>query len=219
MSIKAAPFEALYGRKCRSPVCWAELGDKQRLGPELVQETTDKIFKIRDRIKVARDRQKSYADRRRKPLSFEVGDKGLLKVSSWKGVARFGKQGKLSPRYIRPYEILEKIGNVVYKLKLPETLSSVHDTFHVSNLKRCLSDETIIIPPYGIHVDDKLHFIEEPVEVLVSKIYKTRRSRIRLFKVRWNSKRGLEFTWEREDKFKKKYPHLFKKVPTKSNAI
>ncbi|XP_022025046.1 uncharacterized protein LOC110925398 [Helianthus annuus] len=158
------------------------------LGPELVQETTDKIFKIRDHIKAARDRQKSYADRRRKPLSFEVGDKVLLKVSPWKGVARFGKQGKLSPRYIGPYEILEKIENVAYKLKLPESL------------------------------DDKLHFIEEPVEVLVSKIYKTRRSRIKLFKVRWNSKRGLEFTWEQEDKFKKKYPHLFKKVPTKSNA-
>ncbi|XP_022000517.1 uncharacterized protein LOC110898093 [Helianthus annuus] len=136
------------------------------LGPELVQETTDKIFKIRDRIKADRDRQKSYADRHRKPLSFEVGDKVLLKVSPWNGVARFGKQGKLSPRYIGPYEILEKIGNVACKLKLPETLSSVHDTFHVSNSKKCLSDESLIIPPDEIRVDDKLDFIEEPVEVL-----------------------------------------------------
>ncbi|XP_021979132.1 uncharacterized protein LOC110875242 [Helianthus annuus] len=188
------------------------------LGPELLQETTDKIFKIRDRIKVARDRQKSYADRRHKPLSFEVGDKVLLKVSPWKGVARFGKQGKLSPRYIGTYEILEKIGNVAYKLKLPESLSNIHDTFHVSKLKKRLSDESLIIPPEEIHVDDKLHFIEEPVEVLDSKIYKTRRSRIKLIKVRWNSKRGPEFTWERKDEIKKKYPHFFKKVPTKKCA-
>ncbi|XP_035838797.1 uncharacterized protein LOC118486445 [Helianthus annuus] len=139
----------------------------------------------------------------------------LLKVSPWKGVARFGKQGKLIPRYIGPYEILEKIGNVAYKLKLPETLSNVHDTFHVSNLKKCLSDESLIIPPDEIHVDEKLNFIEEPVEVLDSKIHKTRRSRIKLIKVRWNSKRGPEFTWERKEEIKKKYPHFFKKVPTK----
>ncbi|KAJ0480216.1 putative nucleotidyltransferase, Ribonuclease H [Helianthus annuus] len=217
-SIKAAPFEALYGRKCRSPLCWAEVGEKQLIGPELVQETTDKIFQIRDRIKAARDRQKSYADVGRKPLTFEVGDKVLLKVSPWKGVARFSKRGKLNPRYIGPFEVLSKVGTVAYKLKLPDELSSVHNTFHVSNLKKCLADETLIIPTDEICIDDKLHFIEEPVEVTDWKVQKLRRSRIKLVKVRWNSKRGPEFTWEREDQMKKKYPHLFEKTPVRDDS-
>ena len=208
-SIKAAPFEALYGRKCRSPLCWAEVGDKHMTGPELIQETTDKIFQIRDRLKAARDRQKSYADQRRKPLEFQVGDRVLLKVSPWKGVPRFGKRGKLNPRYIGPFEILARIGPVAYKLKLPEELSGVHDTFHVSNLKKCLSDESLIIPPEEVQIDKQLHFIEEPVEVSDWKVQKTRRSRIKLVKVRWNSKRGPEFTWEREDQMRRKYPALF----------
>ncbi|KAJ0556778.1 putative nucleotidyltransferase, Ribonuclease H [Helianthus annuus] len=217
-SIKAAPFEALYGRKCRSPLCWAEVGEKQLIGPELVQETTDKIFQIRDRIKAARDRQKSYADVGRKPLTFEVGDKVLLKVSPWKGVARFGKRGKLNPRYIGPFEVLDKVGTVAYRLKLPDELSGVHDTFHVSNLKKCLADETLIIPADEICIDDKLHFIEEPVEVTDWKVQKLRRSRIKLVKVRWNSKRGPEFTWEREDQMKTKYPHLFEKTPVQDDS-
>ncbi|KAJ0810087.1 putative nucleotidyltransferase, Ribonuclease H [Helianthus annuus] len=157
-SIQAAPFEALCGRKCRSPLCWAETGDKQLIGPDLVQETTDTIIQIRDRIKAARDRQKSYADKWRKPLAFEVGDMVLLKVSPWKGVVRFGKRGKLNPRYIGPFEILEKIGTVAYKLKLPEELNSVHDTFHVSNLKKSPTQETVVIPADEIHVNDKLQF-------------------------------------------------------------
>ncbi|KAI3825126.1 hypothetical protein L1987_06602 [Smallanthus sonchifolius] len=164
-SIKAAPFEALYGRKCRSPLCWAEVGEKHLTGPEIVQETTDKIFKIKDHLKAARDRQKSYADNRRKPLEFQIGDRVMLKVSPWKGVASFGNHGKLNPRYVGPFEILARVGPVAYKLKLPQELSNVHDTFHVSNLKKCLSDETLIIPPNEIHIDDKLHFIEEPIEI------------------------------------------------------
>ncbi|KAI3819573.1 hypothetical protein L1987_13414 [Smallanthus sonchifolius] len=195
-SIKVAPFEALYGRKCRSPLCWAEVGEKHLTGPEIVQETTDKIFKIKDRLKAARDRQKSYADNRRKPLEFQIGDRVMLKVSPWKGIARFGNRGKLNPRYVGPFEILARVGPVAYKLKLPQELSNVHDTFHVSNLKKCLSDETLIIPPNEIHIDDKLHFIEEPVEISDWKVQKLRRSRIKLVKVRWNSKRGPEYTWE-----------------------
>ncbi|KAI3811011.1 hypothetical protein L1987_20725 [Smallanthus sonchifolius] len=216
-SIKAAPFEALYGRKCRSPLCWAEVGDKHLTGPEVIQETTDKIFKIKDRLKAARDRQKSYADNRRRPLEFQVGDKVMLKVSPWKGVARFGNRGKLNPRYVGPFEILARVGPVAYKLKLPQELSNVHDTFHVSNLKKCLSDETLIIPPDEIHIDDKLHFIEEPMEVTDWKVQRTRRSRVKLVKVRWNSKRGPEYTWEREDKMKSKYPSLFTKTPSQSD--
>ncbi|GKF11809.1 putative reverse transcriptase domain-containing protein, partial [Tanacetum coccineum] len=127
-SIKAAPFEALYGRKCRSPICWAEVGDAQLTSPEIVRETTKKIIQIKHRLQASRDRQKSYADKRRKPLEFQVGDKDMLKLSPWKGVIRFGKQGKLNPRYIRPFKILPKFGTVAYRLELPNKLSRVHST-------------------------------------------------------------------------------------------
>ena len=212
-SIQASPFEALYGRKCRSLARWFEIGDRQLTGPELVLETSDKIVQILERLKAARDRQKSYADVRRKPLEFQVGDRVLLKVSPWKGVVRFEKRGKLNPRYIGPFEILERIGPVAYKLKLPEELSGVHNVFHVSNLKKCLSDETLIIPANEIQVDDKLHFVEEPVEVTDTKVQKLRRRKIKLVKVRWNGKRGPEFMWEREDQMVTKYPALFEKTP------
>ncbi|GJW95759.1 putative reverse transcriptase domain-containing protein [Tanacetum coccineum] len=152
-SIKAAPYEALYGRKCRSPVCWAEVGEAQLTGPELIQETTEKIVLIKQRMQAAQDRQKSYADRKRKPMEFEVGDRVMFKVSHWKGVVRFGKR--------------------------------------------------------GIHVDDKLQFVEEPVEIIEREIKRLKQSRIPLVKVHWNSRRGPEFTWECEDSFKQKYPQLF----------
>nr|GFA14703.1 putative reverse transcriptase domain-containing protein [Tanacetum cinerariifolium] len=173
--IKAASFEALYGRKCRSPICWAE----------------------------------SYADVRRKPLEFQVGDKVMLKVSPWKGVIRFGKRGKLNPRYIGPFKILAKVGTVAYRLELPEQLSRVHITFYVLKLKKCMADEPLAIPLDEIQVDDKLNFIEEPVEIMDREVKRLKQSRIPIVKVRWNSKRGPEFTREREDQMKKKYPHLF----------
>ncbi|GJW33019.1 putative reverse transcriptase domain-containing protein [Tanacetum coccineum] len=207
-SIKAAPFEALYGRKCRSPICWAEVGDAQLTGPEIVHETTKKIIQIKKRIQAARDRQKSYADRRRKPLEFEVGDKVMLKVSPWKGVIRFGKRGKLNPRYIGPFKILDRVGTLVYQLKLPEQLSRVHSTFHVSNLKKCFVDEPLAIPLDEIQIDDKLHFIEGPVEIMDREVKRLKKIHIPIVKVRWNSRRGPEFTWEREYQMKKKYPHL-----------
>ncbi|GJS84174.1 putative nucleotidyltransferase, ribonuclease H [Tanacetum coccineum] len=131
-SIKAAPFEALYGRKCRSPVCWAEVGEAQLTGPDLIQETTEKIVQIKQRMQAARDRQKSYADLKRKPMEFQVGDRVMLKVSPWKGVVRFGKRGKLNPRYVGPFKVLERIGSVAYKLELPQELSRVHNTFMIS---------------------------------------------------------------------------------------
>ncbi|GJW61589.1 putative reverse transcriptase domain-containing protein [Tanacetum coccineum] len=217
-SIKAAPFEALYGRKCRSPVCWTEVGEAQILGPELIQETTEKIIQIKQRMQAARDRQKSYADLKRKTMEFQVGDKVMLKVSPWKGVVRFGKRGKLNPRYVGPFKVLEKFGEVAYKLELPEELSRVHNTFHVSNLKKCHADEPLAVPLDGLNLDDKLHFVEEPVEIVGREVKRLKRSRIPLVKVRWNSKRGPEFTWEREDQFKKKYPHLFIKTTPSSNA-
>ncbi|GKD08482.1 putative reverse transcriptase domain-containing protein [Tanacetum coccineum] len=208
-SIKAAPFEALYGRKCRSPVCWSEVGDSQLTGPEMIRETTEKIVQIKNRLLTARSRQKSYADVRRKPMEFQVGDMVMLKVSPWKGVIRFGKRGKLSPRYIGPFKIIERIGPVAYKLELPDKLRGIHNTFHVSNLKKCLADENLVIPLEEIQLDDKLHFIEEPVEIMDREVKQLKQSRIPIVKVRWNSRRGPEYTWEREDFFKRNYPHLF----------
>ncbi|GJS16177.1 putative reverse transcriptase domain-containing protein [Tanacetum coccineum] len=189
-SVRCAPFEALYGRKCRSPIMWAE---------------------IKDRLKVACDRQKSYADKRRKPLEFSVGDYVLLKVSPWKGVVHFGKKGKLAPRFVGPFEIIKKVGPVAYRLDLPEELNGVLKV-HVSNLKKCLADPTLQVPSDEIRVYAKLKFMEEPVEILEREFKKVKRSRIAIVKVRWNPKRGLEFTWEREDQMKLKYPHLFSNV-------
>ncbi|GJZ30359.1 putative reverse transcriptase domain-containing protein [Tanacetum coccineum] len=183
-SIKASPFEALYGRKCRSPVCWVEVREAQLTSPDLIQETTEKIIQIKQRIQAARDRQKSYADLKRKPMEFQVGDRVMLKV-------------------------LEKVGSVAYKFELPQELSRVHNTLHVSNLKKCYSNEPLAVLLEGLHIDDKLQFMEEAIEILEREIKRLKRSRIPLVKVRWNSRRVPEFTWEREDSFKKKYPHLF----------
>ncbi|GJY34112.1 putative reverse transcriptase domain-containing protein [Tanacetum coccineum] len=194
-SIKAAPYEALYGRKCRSPVCWAE------------------------RIQAAQDRQKSYVDLKRKPMEFEIKDRVMLKVSPWKRVVRFIKRGKLKPRYVGPFKVLAKVGDVSYRLEIPQELSRVHSTFHVSNLKKCCSDEPLAMPLDGIHVDDKLQFVEEPVEIMEREIKRLKRSRIPLVKVRWNSRRGLEFTWEREDSFKKKYTQLFTNRASSSTTM
>ncbi|GKA35012.1 putative reverse transcriptase domain-containing protein [Tanacetum coccineum] len=180
LCIKAAPFEALYGRKCRSPICWAEVGDSQLTGPEIIHETTERIVQIKSHIQAAHDR-----------------------------VIHFGKRGKLNPRYIGPFKIIAKVGTVAYRLELPEKLSRVHSTFHVSKLKKCMADEPLAIPLDEIQVDDKLNFIEEPVEIMDREVKRLKQSRIPIVKVRWNSRRGPEFTWEREDQMQKKYPHLF----------
>nr|GEY37222.1 putative reverse transcriptase domain-containing protein [Tanacetum cinerariifolium] len=155
-SIKAAPYEALYGRKCQSPVCWAKVGEAQLTG-----------------------------------------------------VVRFGKRGKFNPRYVGPFKVLSKVGKVAYMLELSQELSRVHHNFHVSNLKKYYADEPLAMPLEGIHVDDKLQFVEEPIEIMEREIERLKRSRIPVVKVRWNFRRGPEFTWERDDSFKKKYPHLF----------
>ncbi|GJR79112.1 putative reverse transcriptase domain-containing protein [Tanacetum coccineum] len=160
-SIKVAPFEALYGQKCHSPVYWAEVGEVQLTSPEIVQETTEK----------------------RKPMEFQVGDRVMLKVSPWKGVVRFGKRGKLNPGYVGPFKVLAKVGAVAYKLELPQALSRVHSTFHVSNLKKCYSDEPLAVPLDGLHIDDKFRFAEEPVEIMDREVKWLKQSRIPIVKV------------------------------------
>nr|GEZ34778.1 putative reverse transcriptase domain-containing protein [Tanacetum cinerariifolium] len=146
---------------------------------------------------------------RRKTLEFQVGDKVMLKVSPWKGVIRFGKRGKLNPHYIGPFKISARVGTVSYRLELPKQLSRAHSTFHVSKLKKCMADEPLAIPLDEIQVDEKLNFIEGPIEIMDREVKRLKQSRIPIVKVRWNSKRGPEFYWEREDKMQKKYPHLF----------
>nr|GEZ53767.1 putative reverse transcriptase domain-containing protein [Tanacetum cinerariifolium] len=188
-SIKATLFEALYGQKCRSPVCWADVGDTQLTRPEIIHETTEKI----------------------------AGDRVMLKISPRKCIIRFGKRGKLNPQYIRPFKILNMICPVAYKLELPEKLSNVHNTFHVSNLKKCLSDESLIIPIKELKLDDKLNFVEEPVEIMDREIKQLRQSHIPIIKVIWNFKRGPEYTWERKDEIRAKYPHLFPNISLSSS--
>nr|GEX16570.1 putative reverse transcriptase domain-containing protein [Tanacetum cinerariifolium] len=181
--------------ECQKPSgLLAEVGDVQITGPEIIHETTKKIVQIRQRLQAARDRQRSYANVRRKPLEFQIEDRVMLKVSPRKGVIQFGKQGKLNPRYIRPFKILERISPVAYKLELLEELSNVHSTFYISNLKKCLSEESLVIPMKELRLDDKLNFMEEPVEIMDREVKQIKQSRIPIVKVRWNSKRGLEFT-------------------------
>nr|GEY85565.1 putative reverse transcriptase domain-containing protein [Tanacetum cinerariifolium] len=193
-SIKAAPYEALYGQKCRSPVCWAEVGESQLTSPELIQETMEKIVFIKQRIQAAQDRQKSYANLKRKLMEFEVRDRVILKVSPWKGVVQFSKRGKRNPRYVRPFKVLAKVGKVACRLDIPQELSRVYHTFHVSNLKKCYADEPLVMSLVGIHVDDRLQFMKEPIEIMEREIKRLKQSRIPLVKVRWNSRRGPEFT-------------------------
>nr|GEV60657.1 reverse transcriptase domain-containing protein [Tanacetum cinerariifolium] len=165
-----------------------------RHGPEIIHETTKKIVQIRQRLQAARDRQRSYANIRRNPLEFQVGDRVMLKVAPQKGVIPFGKRGKLNPRYIRPFKILERISLVAYKLELPKELSNIHNTFCVSNLKKCLSDESLIIPMKELQLDGKLNFVEEPVEIMNQEVKQLRQSHIPIVKVRRDSKRGPKFT-------------------------
>nr|GEY73998.1 putative reverse transcriptase domain-containing protein [Tanacetum cinerariifolium] len=187
----------------------SEVGDSQLTCPKLIQERNEKIVQIKNRLLTARSRQKSYADVRRRPLEFNIGDKVMLKVSPWKGVIHFGKHGKLSPRFIGPFKILERIGLVAYKLELSRELQGIHNTFHVSNLKECFSDESLIISLDEVQLNDKLYFIEELTEIMDREVKRLNQSHIPIVKVCWNSHRGPEYMWEREDQMKSKYPYLF----------
>ena len=177
------PYELLYGRKCRTPICCGEVGHKVLGSTEIVLETTERIQQIRDRLKTAQSRQKSYADRRRSELEFQVGDFVLLKVSPWKGIIRFRKRGKLGPRYIGPFRVISRVGKVAYRLDLPAELSQIHNTFHVSQLRKCVTDATEVVPLGDIQVDEQLGYVEKPVAIVERKTKALRNKVIGLVKV------------------------------------
>ncbi|GJR70391.1 putative reverse transcriptase domain-containing protein [Tanacetum coccineum] len=204
--IKMPPYEMLYGRKCRTPICWGEIGQRELASSDVVQQTNEKIDQIKERLKMVQDRQKSYADKRRRPIEFQVGDRVMLKVSPWKGVIRFRKRGKLGPRYIGPFRITDRVGKVAYRLQLPVELNSIHNTFHVSQLRKCLVDEAEYVLLADFVVDEKLGYVKDPVEILDTMVKKLRRKEILLFKVRWKHRKGLDYPWELEEELIKYYP-------------
>ena len=185
------------------------MGDKWLTGPDIIRQTAEDVQIIRDRLKAAQDRQKSYADNRRKDLEFEVGDRVFLKLSPWKGVVRFGKRGKLRPRYIGPYEITQRVGAVAYQLALPTELSRVHDVFHVSMLRKYVADPSHILTPYQIPIHEDLTYVEEPVQVLDHRVQQLRNKTISFVKVLWRNHTVEEATWESEQQMHEQYPHLF----------
>jgi hypothetical protein len=208
-SIQMAPFEALYGRSCRSPICWNEVGEKQLLGPELVRDTTETVKIIRERLAVAQNRQKVYADNRRRELEFQVGDHVFLKVSPGRGIRRFGIKGKLSPRFIGPFEILERVGEVSYRLALPPQLVGVHDVFHISMLKKYVHDPFHIISHDNLVLRDDLTYEDKPIKILDQEVRQLRNKVIPMVKVQWSGRLEQEATWETEETIRKRFPELF----------
>ena len=202
-------YEALYGWKCRTPICWEEVGDRKLLAPDKVQETTEKIQVIIKRLKAAQSRQKSYTDNRRRDIEFQVGDFVFLKVSPSKGVARFGKKGKLNPRFIGPFEILERIGTIAYKISLPPSMCHIHDIFHVSMLRKYIPDPSHVIEYEPIVIEKDLFYKEEPIRIIDKKEKILRNRIITLVKVIWKHHSTNKTTWELEEEMKKGYPHLF----------
>jgi hypothetical protein len=185
-SLKMAPFEALYGRRCRTPLSWSQTGERKLFGPDLVNEAEEKVRIIQANHKVAQSRQKSYANIRRRPLRFQVGDFVYLRVSPTRGIQRFGVKGKLAPGYIGPFEILEICGPVAYRLQLPPQLGAIHNIFHVSQLWKCAKVPTEIIDPQTIEIKADLTYMEHPIRVLDTKERSTRKETIRMYKIQWN---------------------------------
>nr|CAD1820567.1 unnamed protein product [Ananas comosus var. bracteatus] len=195
-SIKMAPFETLYGRKCRSPLHWSEVGERLALGPDVLQEAEDKVRIARERLFTAQSRQKSYADNRRRDLEFQIGEHVFLKVSPTKGIRRFGIRGKLSPRYIGPYEILERVGPVAYRLALPPNLSGVQNVFHVSVFRKYIHDPAHVLDATPLELRDDLSFDEQPLRILDREVKRLRNREIPYVKVLWSNHEEREATWE-----------------------
>ena len=208
-SIQMAPYEALYGRKCRSPICWYEVGERPLLGPDIVRENDEKIQLIKERLQIAQNRQKSYADRNRRVMQLAVGDLVYLKVSPMRGVRRFGIKGKLSPRYVGPFKILEEKGASAYKLELPERLSRIHNVFHISQLKKC-NKPPPQVSDLEIELQPDLTYEERPLKILEVEDRKLRTRTMRFYKVQWKNHSVREATWEKEEDLRVTYPNLFK---------
>jgi hypothetical protein len=214
-SLKMAPFEALYGRRCRTPLNWSQAEEREIFGPDLVLEAEDKVRVIKKNLEAAQARQKSYHDRRRKPLQFEVGDHVYLKVSPTKGVQRFGTKGKLAPRYIGPYEIKETCGPVAYQLNLPPHMSAIHDVFHVSQLKKCVRVPTEVLAEPELEIEPDLSYHEHPVKIQNYKERSTRAKSITMYKIQWSNHSEEEATWETKDFLRSNYPdYLPKEINT-----
>ncbi|KAK2374394.1 hypothetical protein QL285_075360 [Trifolium repens] len=208
-SIGMAPYEALYGRKCRTPLCWTEVGDRSFLGPDIVQETTLKIKSIRDKLKVAQSRQKSYADKRRRFLEFQEGDHVFLRVTPKLGLRGVFKTKKLCPRFIGPYQILRRVGPVAYQLALPPSMSGLHDVFHVSQLRKYIPDPYQPVELEQIDLQPDLTYQPDPVRIVERDAKILRNKRIPVVKVEWAQSPDGEFTWELESDMRKSYPYLF----------
>jgi hypothetical protein len=209
-SLQMAPFEALYGRRYQTPLSWSETGERKILGPDLVTEAENKVKLIQANLKAAQSRQKSYADLRRKPLQFQVGDYVYLRVSPTKGVQRFDIKGKLAPRYIGPFEITEACGPVAYRIPLPSQLAAIHDVFHISQLKKCIKVPTEIIEQKAIEIELGLSYVEQPLQILDTKERIIRRKNIKMYKIFWDHHTVEEATWESEDYLRKNFPDFLK---------
>jgi hypothetical protein len=208
-SLKKAPFAVLYGRKCRTPLMWSEVGDRVIESPDFIKAAEEKIAEVHENLRIAQSRQKSYADKRRRKLKFDVKDHVYLKVSPIRGVRKFRVHGKLAPQYIGPYPIIKRIGAVAYKIKLPEQLSGVHNVFHVSQLRKCLRVPEDQVVPDTLDLQDDLRYQEVPMRILDTMTQRTRTQAFKLCKVKWSRHSEAEATWEREDALKEEFPHQF----------
>jgi hypothetical protein len=203
-----APFKALYGKKCRTPLMWSEVGERTFFGPATLVEAEENVANVRSNMKIAQSKQKSYANPKRKDISFEVGEHVYLKVSPLRGTKRFHVKGKLSPRYVGPYPIVKRIGEVAYKLEQPPELTGAHLVFHVSQLRKCVVIEKRV-PAQALDVQETLEYLEYPIWILDWADKSTRSTTTRFCKVLWSNHSEREATWEKESVMREKYPHLF----------
>ncbi|KAK8934756.1 hypothetical protein KSP39_PZI014457 [Platanthera zijinensis] len=211
--IKMAPYEALYGRKCRTPLSWVQDEDPKVLGSDFVEDTEAQVRLIRDRMLEAQSRQDKYYDARHRQVEFQVGDRVFLKIRPMHGVSRVrGRRKKLSPRYMGPYRILERIGPLAYRLELPPELAALHDVFHISSLRRALlrPEQQILTTEGPVASDRSVHL--DPVRIDDKGVRILRRKKIPLVKVLWRNHGQEEHTWEPQDLMRQKYPELFSQV-------
>ncbi|XP_073119566.1 uncharacterized protein [Henckelia pumila] len=206
-----APYEALYGRPCRSPVLWTEIGERSEFGPKIVQQTAEVVAKIRDRMRTAQSRQKSYADHRRRDMEFSVGDHVFIRVAPLKGVMRFRKKGKLAPRFVGPFEILDIVGTLAYRVSLPPNLAGVHNVFHVSMFRKYISNPSHVLNLEPLQLSRHMTYEERPARIMERQERRLRNKTIPMVKVKWLNHSDKEATWETDADIRTRYPELFGK--------